>query len=253
MSQKSLKARVRAGEVLIGPIVTLSSPDVAEALAQVGFDYLWIENEHAPLGVLEAQRMLQAVGGGCPTLIRVPTNDPVWLKKTLDTGCDGVVVPLVKSAAEARRAVDACRYPPAGNRGVGITRAHRYGLGFAEYVEAANEEIAVVLQVEHAEAVENVEAIAQVPGVDALLVGPYDLSGSMGLLGQVDHPDVQAAIERVQRACEDAGMTLGIFAGTPEQARRYIAAGFSLIALGLDVLYLWQAAQAALKQAREAA
>jgi 2-dehydro-3-deoxyglucarate aldolase/4-hydroxy-2-oxoheptanedioate aldolase len=250
MSQKSLKARIRAGEVLIGPIVTLSTPDVAEALAQVGFDYLWIENEHAPMGVIEAQRMLQAVGGRCPCLVRVPDSADVWLKKALDTGCAGVVIPLVKSAEEARRAVAACRYPPAGHRGVGITRAHRYGMGFAEYVAAANEEIAVVLQVEHTEAVANIEAIAQTPGVDALLVGPYDLSGSMGLLGQVEHPAVQEAIHQIKQAGDAAGVPLGIFAGTPEEARRYIDQGFSLIALGLDVLYLWQAAQAALERAR---
>lgn len=246
----SFKTRLRDRELFIGTLVTLSSPDVAEIMSRVGFDYLWIDLEHTPLDFVHAQRMVQAVGGRCPCLVRIPENKEVWIKKALDTGCDGIVVPQVRSAAEAEAVVRWSLYPPEGERSVGVSRAHRYGMGFQEYVEKANDELVIVLQVEHVEGVQSVGSIVEVEGIDAILVGPFDLSGSLGVLGQIDHPDVGTAIEAVTRHCEGAGVTLGIFAVDAAYARDAIAQGFSLIALGMDAFYLWQSAKAALEEAR---
>ena len=244
----TLKSRLAQRDVLVGPLVTLSSPEVAELMGQVGFDYLWIETEHAPMDVSQAQMMIQAVGGRCPCVVRVPENAEVWIKKALDVGCDGIVVPQVKSAAEAEAAVKCCLYPPAGRRSVGIGRAHGYGMSFQEYVAAVNDRLAIILQVEHVDGVRNVESIVNTPGIDAVLVGPYDLSGSMDLLGQVDHPQVMEAIQEIKRHCDAAVVPAGIFVADPGAANRYIADGFTLIALGTDALYLWQSARQALDQ-----
>ena len=246
----NMKQRLRQHQPLIGTLITIPSPDVAEIMARVGFDYLWIETEHAPMGFVHAQSLIQAAGGRCPCLVRIPDKQEVWVKKALDTGCDGIIVPQIRSAAEARRIAEWSLYPPEGQRSVGVSRAHGYGMGFQDYVASANRELVIVVQAEHADAVEEIDAIAAVPGIDAVLVGPYDLSGSLGVLGEVDHPRVLEAIERVRRACQAAGVPLGIFAPDVAMARDYVEQGFSLIALGMDAFFLWQSAQAALEEVR---
>lgn len=246
----NFKERLKNGEILAGPLVTLASPEVAEIMALAGFDYLWIETEHATTNFAQAQLMIQAVGGRCPCLVRIPENKEVWFKKALDTGCDGIVVPQVKSAAEARAAVECCLYPPAGRRSVGVSRAHGYGMTFQDYVDRINAELVIVLQVEHIEGVRNVESIVRVAGIDAIFVGPFDLSGSMHRLGQIADPEVREAIETVRRHCRQAGLPVGIFAVDTDFARQSIQAGFNLLALGMDTFYLWQSARAALRQIR---
>jgi 2-keto-3-deoxy-L-rhamnonate aldolase RhmA len=246
----SLKARLKSGEILVGTLATLPSPAIAEIMALVGFDYVWIETEHAPTDLVQAQMMIQAVGNRCPCLVRIVENRESWIKKALDTGCSGIVVPLVMSAAEAKTAVDWCRYPPAGKRSVGIARAHDYGMSFQDYVNKANDEVVVVIQVEHKAAVENIEAILAVPGIDAVFIGPYDLSASFGMPGDISHPEVQQAIDAVKHQCDKVGIPAGIFTTDSRAARQYIEDGFRLIALGLDSIYLWSAAKAALDAVR---
>ena len=243
------KARLKDKHTLIGSLVTLGSADVAEIMSLVGFDYLWIDLEHTPMSFDQAQRMIQAVGGRCPCLVRVPENNAVWIKKALDTGCAGIVVPQVKTAEQAQAAVRWSLYPPEGERSVGIARAHGYGKSFGQYVSRANEELAIVIQVEHTEGVRNIESIARTPGIGAILIGPYDLSGSLGVLGEVEHAWVKRAIREIKEHCEAAGVPVGIFASEGQLARVYIDAGFSLIALGIDTLFLLRAAREALKQA----
>jgi 2-keto-3-deoxy-L-rhamnonate aldolase RhmA len=248
--EKSFKSRLRQREVLVGPLVTLASPEIAEIMCEAGFDYLWIETEHAPTDFVQAQMMIQAAGGRCPCVVRVPENAEVWIKKALDIGCDGIVIPQVKSGAEAREAVQCCLYPPAGRRGVGISRAHGYGMSFQDYVEAANDQLAIILQVEHVDGVRNIRSIANTPGIDAILIGPYDLSGSLGLLGQVSHPRVEEAIQEIKQHCEEAQVPVGIFVVDAQSANRCIDDGVTLIALGMDVLYLWKSARQALEEVR---
>ncbi len=250
MSLNNVKARLHAGEQLIGTLVSLSSADVAEILSLVGFDYLWIETEHAPTDFARAQMMIQAVGGRCPCLVRVPENREVWFKKALDTGCDGIVVPQVRSAEEARAAVDRSLYPPAGTRSVGISRAHGFGLSFQDYVDTINDRLAIVLQVEHIDGVRDIGSIVEVPGIDAVFIGPYDLSGSLGMVGQVDHPQVQEAIATVRHACRAANVPLGIFVAEARGARDALAEGYNLVAMGMDTLFLAGAAKRALDEAR---
>ena len=247
---KGLGARLKDGETLIGTVLTLTSTDVAEMMALVGFDYLWIDTEHTPMDFMHAERMVQAVSGRCPCLIRIPENKEVWIKKALDLGCDGIIVPQVKSEEEARDAIEYAFYPPLGKRSVGITRAHGYGMAFREYVNEVNERLTIVLQVEHKEAVQNIRSILQVPGIGAMMIGPLDLSASLGVLGQINHPLVLDAIEEARRCCEDANVPLGIFAVDAEAAKTYIKKGLRLIALGIDSSFLWKSAKAALVEVR---
>ncbi len=242
MSSFNLRARLHQGDLLVGSIISANAPDVAELMSLVGFDYLWIEGEHAPISMGDAQVLIQAIGGRCPAIVRIPENADVWIKKALDTGCDGLVVPQVKDAQEARRAVAAAYYPPLGSRSVGITRAQAYGTAFDEYVQTINDRLLLVLQIEHVTGVQNVDDIVHVPGIGAILVGPYDLSGSLGLLGQTDHPQVEAQIEAVRVACEHANIPVGIFAADVDTAKRYVDMGFHLICLAADTIFMFRAA-----------
>lgn len=246
----SFKTRLKNRETLIGPILNLPSADVAEIMSLVGFDYVWIDMEHAPIDFCQAQTMIQAVRGRCACLVRVPENREVWFKRTLDIGCDGIVVPQVKSAEEARRVIECCLYPPGGRRSVGAWRAQGYGMSFQDYVERANEELTIVLQVEHIDGVQNIKSIVDVPGIDAVLIGTADLSSSLNVIGEVTHPQVQKTIEEVRRRCIEAKIPVGIYAADAPSARKYIEEGFSLIAFGIDTFYLWKSAKTALAEVR---
>lgn len=243
------RRRLMAGDLLIGTIVTLSAPEVTEAFVAAGYDYLFIDTEHGPMDIESAQRLLQ-VAHGCPCIVRVPDNNEVWIKKTLDIGADGVVVPLVNNADVARQVVEFAKYPPMGARSVGLARAHGYGLDFQRYVDRANNETAIVLQAEHISAVENMSAIVKVEGVDAIFIGPYDLSASMGRLGQLDHPDVMEAIDEVARCCQSAGKPIGIFGATPQAVEPYIQRGYRLITVGIDTMTMATAARETVARVR---
>jgi len=243
----NIRARLQQGDTLIGTLITIPAPEVAEIMAEIGFDWLFIDTEHGAFDAQSAQGILQAVDHRCPCVIRVPTNDEVWIKKALDIGAAGIVAPGVHSAEEAERIVQMCKYPPRGTRGVGIGRAHGYGLKFKEYVANANDDIAVILQAENTHAVKNIAEIVQVPEVDAVLIGPYDLSASMGKLGRINDDEVQAAIASVTECCRGAGIPLGIFADSAESAAPFIERGYTLIAISTDCLHMAQGARATLK------
>jgi 2-dehydro-3-deoxyglucarate aldolase len=241
-----LRTRLLAGELLVGTIVTLPTPEIAEILAGLGFDWLFIDAEHAPIGIRDAQAMLQAVGSDCPCLLRVPIGDQVWIKQALDIGAAGVIVPQVHTAEQAEWVVRLCKYPPEGSRGVGVARAHGYGSRFAEYLATANERLAVVIQAESAQAVCSIDSIVKVPGIDAVFIGPYDLSASLGKPGQLDDPEVTGAIAAVKESCQKAGIRLGAFGTDAAAVRPFIEQGFSLIAVGIDTLFLSKAASGVL-------
>jgi len=247
----NIRARLKKGDLLIGTLITIPAPEVAEIMAGVGYDWLFIDTEHGSFNAQSAQGILQAVDHRCPCVIRIPTNDEVWIKKALDIGAAGIIAPGVNSAAEAERIVRMCKYPPRGTRGVGIGRAHGYGLTFKDYVATANDEIAVILQAENTHAVENIAEIVQVPDVDAILIGPYDLSAGMGKMGHINDADVQAAIAAVTECCREAGIPLGIFADSAESAASFIEKGYTLIAISTDCLHMAQGAGAALKAVKK--
>jgi 2-keto-3-deoxy-L-rhamnonate aldolase RhmA len=233
--------------VLVGTIVSLASPEVAEVLSAAGFDWLFIEAEHGPLEALTIQRILQGAGS-TPCLVRLAGSDDIWIKQALDVGAAGIIAPLVNSAERAAQVVSWAKYAPFGTRGVGVGRAHGYGFNFQEYVSSANDETVVVVQAEHIDAVNNLEAIVQVPGVDGVLVGPYDLSASLGRIGEMTHPDVVSAIERVTQVCRAADMPLGIFGMSAEAVKPYVERGYTLITVGIDTVLLGNAARQMLKQ-----
>jgi 2-dehydro-3-deoxyglucarate aldolase/4-hydroxy-2-oxoheptanedioate aldolase len=244
------KQQLQAGKTLFGTLLSLGVPVGAEVLSRVGFDWLWIDMEHAPLTLEQVQQMLQAKNADCPAFVRIPSNDEVWIKRVLDLGADGIIVPQVKTKDEAQRAVAASKYPPEGVRSAGVARAHGYGMDFARYVERANQSLSIILQIEHVEAVKNIDAIVSVKGVDALIIGPYDLSGSFGKLGEIAAPEMLKAMETVLQSCKKHGLPIGIFALQPQQAKTYAKAGYQLIAMGIDVHFMWTAAKAALEIAQ---
>ena len=243
MMKHRFRERLLAGELLLGTMVSLGSPEIVELLASAGFDWLFLDGEHGPFGPLELQAMLQAAGPETACLVRVPSHAEKDIKKALDIGAAGIIVPQVNSAEAAAKVVDYAKYAPEGNRGIGISRAHGYGLRFQEYLQSANENVTVVLQAEHRDAVANIEEIVQVPGIDAILIGPYDLSASLGIPGQIDDPAVTESIDRVTEACQAAGMRLGVFGLTAEAIKPHIERGYTLIIAGIDTLTLGQAAE----------
>ena len=246
----NLRKRIQAGELVLGTILSLNSPDVAEVLSGIGFDWLFIDAEHSTLDPHHLQAIFQATRDSIPCVVRIPALDEIVVKKTLDAGAAGLLVPQVHNAGQVEQFVKWGRYYPEGSRGLGFGRAQGYGLKVNEYLETANESILLSVQAESAEAVRNIEAIVQVQGLDAVLVGPYDLSASMGLPGQVDHPDVKAAIQHVADVCQGAGMPIGIFGLTAEAVQPYLDKGFKFIVAGADTFLLGTAARQLLDQLR---
>lgn len=231
-------------------MLTLPSPAVAEMVSMIGFDWLFIDGEHGPIESGELQHLLQAIGKRSAAMVRVRSLEEHFIKSVLDLGADGVVVPQVSTADEAASVVRFSRYAPQGQRGVGLGRAHDYGLNFDDYLKRANDEVSVVVQAETAASVENIEAITQVGGVDAVLIGPYDLSASLGKMGQLDDPLVTGAIDHIAAVCQKAGMALGIFAVKPEDVLPYKEKGFTFLLSGVDMLLLGGATAEVLEKLR---
>lgn len=234
---------LKAGKVCYGATITMSSPVVAELMSRVGFDWLWFETEHTAMSEESVLSMLQATNGSnVSTIVRVPWNDKTMIKRVLDTGPDGIIVPLVRTKHDVEDAVRAMKYPPVGERGAGLSRAQCYGLHMAEYISSANEEVMTILMIEHIDAVENIDEILSVPGLDSVMVGALDLSGSMGILGQMDDPKLEEVIQKVLAASKRANIPCGIIAFDPDQAKMRVEQGFTNIVIGMDVVYLGAAA-----------
>jgi len=238
------KARLRAGEVLCGTLLSIGPTEVADLLAGAGFDWLFVDAEHGALEPRDVLLILQTVAGRTPCLVRVPALDETWIKRVLDAGADGIIVPQVSTPEEAERAVRLAHYPLRGTRGLGTGRANRYGLGLDGHLARAAERVTVVVQAETAAAVENIEAIARVPDLDAVFVGPFDLSTSLGHPGELDHPVVREAVARIAGVCGRAGIRTGIFALGAAGLVGRPAQGFTLLAAGVDTVLLGSAAEA---------
>jgi 2-dehydro-3-deoxyglucarate aldolase len=247
----SFRQRLKNNERLLGTMVTLPSAAVAELLVGVGFDWLFLDAEHGPLQISELADLLRAVAGRIPCAVRTPENSEAAIKQILDLGADAIIVPQVNSPAEAADVVKFAKYPPEGSRGVGLARAHGYGLSFQEYVERANEDVAVIVQAEHIDAVNQIEEIVEVPGIDGVIIGPYDLSASLNKMGQVTDPAVTGAIDRVTEACQNKGLALGIFGVSPAAVAPYMEQGYSMIIAGVDMTLLLNSAQSTLSTLRE--
>lgn len=229
----------------IGTLLTLDNPAVIEIARLAGFDWLWFDAEHGQFNDQTAALACAVNSGGPPAFVRLPDHSPTAIKRYLETGCDGIILPQVSTVAEVDAIARAALYPPRGQRSVGIARAQGYGATFAEYLR--HKSYSILVQIETAAGVANASAIVQHQAVDAVLIGPYDLSGSFGIPGEIAAPQVTEAVASVHALCRQAGKPCGIFAANAENAKTYTAAGFDLIAAGIDTSVLLNA----LKQLRE--
>ena len=249
-----LKSRLQKREITIGSWITLGHTSIAEIVAKAGFDWLVVDMEHSVITLDVAQQLIQVIEGcGVVPLVRVGENNPNAIKRAMDAGAQGVLVPMVNTREQAEAAVKAVKYPPVGTRGVGLARAQGYGASFDEYAAGINDESIVVVQVEHIEAVTNLESILSVKGVDGCIVGPYDLSGSLGVPGNFRHPDVLAALRRVEQTCKDRDIASGIHIVQPDYRLvvEHTARGYSFIGFGLDILFLGDACRGQMAKLRE--
>ena len=255
--RNGLKEKLRKGEVAIGCWVTTASLDVTRILAYAGFDWLVFDMEHTPLTMQDVQKLIAVVDPDRITpMVRVAWNDPVLIKLALDVGAYGLVIPHVDSREEAVKAVKACKYPPKGIRGVGPRYPSMYGAEFGEYVSTADDEILMLIMIEHIDAVNRIDEILSVPDLEGFFIGPADLSASMGLLNEAcNYPPsakVQEAMAKVRETGKRHGVVAGTWAGSVDSANEYIAQGYRFIALAQDTDYLHRARQDLEKIARNA-
>jgi 2-keto-3-deoxy-L-rhamnonate aldolase RhmA len=228
----------------IGTWIMSASPLVAEAIGHAGFDWAVVDMEHTPLDMMEIVHMLQAVAGTkMVPVVRVPWNEPVMVKRVLDAGAQTVLFPFVQNADEARRAVAATRYPPQGIRGMaGMSRGSKFGT-IPNYLTTANKSMGVIVQLETPQAVERLDEIAAVEGVDGIFLGPADLSAAMGHVGQLTHPAVMDLMTKAAQRCRELRMPCGTVGGSPEVVAQYRAAGFCYLAIASDMGLLMRSAQ----------
>jgi 2-keto-3-deoxy-L-rhamnonate aldolase RhmA len=249
-SQARFRQRLRNREPLLGTLISLPSPEIAELLSEAGFDWLFVDMEHGLLDFASVQHIVQAAGDLCPAVVRVPSNEPVWISKALDTGAAGLILPHINGPGEATEAVSAGKYPPEGVRSIGVARAQGFGSGLAHSVAHANLETVLVPQVEHADGVRAIQEILRVPGVDAIFIGPFDLSASLGRPGDIAHPEVQRAIAAVRDACAARTIPCGIFVVDADAARLAFADGYSLVCAATETILLGSAATRLVKESK---
>lgn len=251
MPTNNFKAALAQKRRVFGTWLMMDNPVTAEALSYAGFDFLVVDMEHSATDVRQARAQLQAIqGGGAAAVVRLPASEPVVAKKVLDLGAQTLMFPMIQSAEEARRAVASTRYAPEGIRGMAaMHRASRYTL-VDRYLENAASELCVTVQIETAQAVANAAAIAAVPAVDGLFVGPGDLSASLGLIGQVSHAKVVENVARVLEAAHKAGKPAGILAANEDLCEKYAKMGFDFVAVASDLAFLMRSARAALGRMR---
>ena len=240
-------------QLILGTWIQIPHPAVAEILAEAGFDWIAADMEHTDIDNAAFASLARGMHGrGSAPLARVRENDTVAIRQVLDLGAQGVIVPLVHTAAEAERAVAAAKYPPRGVRGYCFSRMNEWGVDFDDYALLANHEIAVVVMIESRQGVENIDAILAVDGVDGVFIGPYDLSGSYGVAGQTDHPKVLEGGRRVLEACKSARKAAGMHVVIPDESaiRRAVDDGYTFLAVGVDTVFLARGGAEAVTLAR---
>jgi len=251
---KVLKGKLRRQEVTIGSWVTLGHTSIAEIMAKAGFEWLVVDMEHSVITLDITQQLIQVIEGcGVVPLVRVGENNANIIKRAMDAGAYGVIVPMINTKEQAEAAVKAVKYPPLGIRGVGLARAQGYGDKFNEYAATVNAESIVIAQVEHIDAVNNLESILSVEGIDGCIIGPYDLSGSLGVPGNFDYPDVLAALKKVEQTCQKRRVALGMHVIQPDyrQVMEKVAKGYSFIGFSLDILFLGNSCREQMTRLRE--
>jgi len=236
-----VKQKLKNGKVSLGSWLTLSHGAIAEIMAESGFDWLAIDMEHSAIGIEDVEPLIRAIeASGCVPLVRLTSNDPTLAKRVMDAGSYGVIVPMVNTPDEAAKAVRSVKYPPEGARSVGLYRAQGWGEKFDDYKDTVNKESLVIVQIEHREAVENIDGILAVPGIDGVMIGPYDISGSLGVTGELNHPLVRQARQKVLAAARAAGKAAGIHVVPPivSDVKDRVKEGFTFIAYSTDAIML---------------
>ncbi len=253
MFKNLLKEKIKAGKKTAGAWVQLASPFTAEIFSSAGFDWLMLDMEHAPGDILTLVSQVHAMKGtDSVPLVRAPWNDFVAIKRILDAGAQGVLIPYVNNKEEAELAVKTCKYPLAGIRGVaGSPRAAGYGMNIGNYLQRANDEIFIMIAVETPEAVKNLDAILEVEGLDGIFIGPMDLASSMGYFGNSSEPEVQAAIREVEAKVFASGKALATTTGTWEAAEELYERGYQMLMLMADGINLAKMASQKMAQFRE--
>lgn len=243
----SLKERLHAGEFLLGTHIHANEPSLTELLGQCGFDYLWIDTEHAPIDYAALQmHLIAARAAGCSAIVRIPWNVPYLAKRVLDQGPDGIIFPMIRSAREAEDAIRSTRYPPAGTRSFGPIRAARYGLApTAKYLADTDSALCRFLQIEHIDAIHTLPDILNIEGIDGLILGPCDLSGSVGMLGDIGCTEVSDMINEAIALCRRTGMPIGVSVGCcgAETVQTWRQRGVQFLSAGSEHGWLALAAQ----------
>jgi len=253
---KTLKQKIINRDITIGSWVTIGNNAIAEILANAGFDWLVVDLEHTTISLEQAGEIIRTIElSGVPSLVRLTSNDENQIKRVMDAGAQGIVVPMVQDAGDAMRAIAATRYPPLGNRGVGLARAQQYGASFKEHLAwqaDINSGPIVVVQIEHIEAVDNLKEILSVSGVDAFIIGPYDLSCSMGIPGEFENPKFIKTMERIVKISSELNAMSGLHVVEPdkEKLNKAIEAGHKFIAYSVDIRMLDVAARDGLDEYR---
>jgi len=235
-----LKIKLAAGSPVIGTAVTTPGPHLMRMLLECGFDWLMVDLEHGPIGPESTQAMINATQDtDCVPLVRLPASEKWMAKMSLDVGALGLFFPLVMSAEEADCAIKSAIYPPVGNRGFGpIHAGHRWQRSMTDYAADADDAILKIIMIEHVDAVNQLDEILKVPGIDLVFIAPYDLSQSLDLAGQFDHPLVQETVKQAEQAVHAAGIDLGGYAGTPDKGRELLDRGYKLLMLGYDSMLI---------------
>ena len=253
MEENTFKKRLNARKLMIGSWITLGHPAIAEIMAKSGFEWLTIDMEHSAITLDQAQQLIQIISlYGITPLVRVGDNNPNIIKRVMDAGAYGVIVPMVNTADDAVNAVRAVKYPPVGSRGVGLARAQGYGMEFEKYKDWVNKESVVIVQIEHIKAVENLEKILSVKDVDGFIIGPYDLAGSLGRPGDFQHREVVEALLRVREIANRFPVVEGFHVIPPdaELVSEKIDEGYKLIGFSLDTLFLAKKCRSELDKVR---
>ena len=252
---KNLKNKLSKKELTIGSWITLSDPAIAEIMSKSGFDWLAVDMEHSGLSFDQAQGIIRIIDlYDITPFVRVMENNPDLIKRFMDAGAHGVIVPLVNSKSDAEKAVNAVKYPPLGTRGIGLSRAQNYSLDLENYRKWNQENSIVIVQLEHIKAVENLESIMSVNGVDGFIIGLYDLSGSLGYPGNFEHPKVKEALDEIYKKSKKFDYLMGqhIVDPDPQQVLDKIQEGIKFIGFGTDFLFLGENCKRSLNKIRNA-
>ncbi len=247
----SLKQKLKNNKLTIGSWITIGHPAIVEIMASAGFEWLVIDMEHTSIDLATANNLITTIqANGIKALVRVSKNEEVIIKKVLDMGADGIIVPMVNSKSDALKAIGYAKYPPVGKRGVGLFRAQKYGIGFNEYKKWVDEELVIIAQIEHYKAVENIDEIITTKGIDGVIIGPYDLSGSLGYPGEYEREDVVNGIESVLKACNIHNVPSGfhVIESNPNKLIKKINEGCTFLAYSLDFFFLGDSVRAGMSK-----